>query len=37
MRPDGEEKWRKLDAVGVDGAVDKISLSPATVGGGAIR
>ncbi|MGF0977003.1 hypothetical protein ACQR9E_27730, partial [Klebsiella pneumoniae] len=25
MRPDGEEKWRKLDAVGVDGAVDKIS------------
>ncbi|MFK9882094.1 hypothetical protein ACQT30_29565, partial [Klebsiella pneumoniae] len=23
MRPDGEEKWRKLDAVGVDGAVDK--------------
>ncbi|MGJ4364900.1 hypothetical protein ACWGWX_28750, partial [Klebsiella pneumoniae] len=21
MRPDGEEKWRKLDAVGVDGAV----------------
>ncbi|MGW8096542.1 hypothetical protein ACWGWN_29845, partial [Klebsiella pneumoniae] len=24
MRPDGEEKWRKLDAVGVDGAVDKI-------------
>ncbi|HFF3701207.1 TPA: hypothetical protein ACGCM2_001187, partial [Klebsiella pneumoniae] len=26
MRPDGEEKWRKLDAVGVDGAVDKISL-----------
>ncbi|HED2170528.1 TPA: hypothetical protein R4X76_005682, partial [Klebsiella pneumoniae] len=28
MRPDGEEKWRKLDAVGVDGAVDKISPSP---------
>ncbi|WP_228275758.1 hypothetical protein [Klebsiella pneumoniae] len=27
MRPDGEEKWRKLDAVGVDGAVDKISPS----------
>ena len=36
MRPDGEEKWRKLDAVGVDGAVDKISPSPAAVGGGAI-
>ncbi|MFI4377102.1 hypothetical protein VAJ80_20215 [Klebsiella pneumoniae] len=28
---------QKLDAVGVDGAVDKISLSPAAVGGGAIR
>ncbi|MEY7844643.1 hypothetical protein AB9D95_12540 [Klebsiella africana] len=37
MRPEGEEKWRKLDAVGVGGAVDTISLSPAAVDGGAIR
>ena len=37
MRPDGEEKWRKLDAVGVGGVVGEATLSPAAVGGGAIR